>query len=321
MTRLQETIAVPFLVNEWRIDPALNQASHSGRLVHLRPKVMDLLVYLAGRPGEVVSKDMLVEAVWQGEHVSDSALTSVVKDLREALGDDSERPWLLETIPKRGYRLIATVRSVPVARGTSVGQSGLTAAAGVIIVTIALLVGANFLLGQFRMAERPPIRSIAVLQFRALSENRADGQLAEVITDGVISELARLDGLDWVIAHETMRRYSNSKASLRDVADAFHVDALVSASLARVNDQVQISVELIHGPTGRQLWSGTYTYDSRDLAYLVREVCAPSSAKSGSMSPRTSGCGWRPGRMVRVKRTSCCHRPLPPSGESSYRVP
>ena len=76
---------------------------------------MDLLVYLASRPGELVSKDELVESVWEGAHVSDDALVSGVAALRRALQDSPRKPRAIETVPKRGYRLIAPVSGMSVA--------------------------------------------------------------------------------------------------------------------------------------------------------------------------------------------------------------
>ena len=81
--------------------------------VQVRAKVMDLLAYLAERPGEVIPKDRLLDGVWGSQAVSESALTRTVTELRQALGDDAGQPRLLETIPKRGYRLIGLVGAVP----------------------------------------------------------------------------------------------------------------------------------------------------------------------------------------------------------------
>jgi hypothetical protein len=74
---------------------------------------MDLLVFLAGSTGRVVSKDELIDAVWEGRSIADTTLTRAIADLRRALGDDQRNPHFIETIPKRGYRLVASiVRSV-----------------------------------------------------------------------------------------------------------------------------------------------------------------------------------------------------------------
>src|SRR6185369_15180281 len=71
---------------------------------------MAVLVYLAQRPGEVVSRETLLAAAWPGVVVSDDAVTQVVIKLRKALGDSAETPAYIQTISKRGYRLVAPVR-------------------------------------------------------------------------------------------------------------------------------------------------------------------------------------------------------------------
>lgn len=89
--------------------PDLNRLSKDGETVQIELKVMEVLVHLAGRPGELVSKRQLIDAVWKVEVISDGTLTRAVALLRKALGDDAKRPRYIETIPKRGYRFIAPV--------------------------------------------------------------------------------------------------------------------------------------------------------------------------------------------------------------------
>ena len=102
-----------FRLGDWLVQPALCRLSKDGRTVQVRAKVMDLLAYLAERPGEVIPKGKLLDDVWGSQAISESALTRTVTELRQALGDDAEQPRLLETIPKRGYRLIGPVGAVP----------------------------------------------------------------------------------------------------------------------------------------------------------------------------------------------------------------
>ena len=106
-----------FFVGEWCVRPAECRLSRDGRTVAVRPRVMELLVYLARSPGQVISKDTLLNEVWGTDAVSESALTRTVTELRQALADSAESPRILETIPKRGYRLIAAV--VPIESETS----------------------------------------------------------------------------------------------------------------------------------------------------------------------------------------------------------
>ena len=108
-----------FRLGGWLAQPAQCRLSKDGRTVQVRAKVMDLLAYLASRQGQVVSKDDLLNDVWGSLSVSESALTRTVTELRHALGDDADHPHLLETIAKRGYRLIGEVEYVDAGAGAS----------------------------------------------------------------------------------------------------------------------------------------------------------------------------------------------------------
>jgi TolB-like protein len=106
-----------FRVAEWEIDPAACRLAKGDTEVHLRPLLMDLLVLLSARAGEVVTKDEIIERVWQGRFLSDSVLTRTMAELRRILGDDVREPQIIETIRKRGYRLVAPVEGLAAATG------------------------------------------------------------------------------------------------------------------------------------------------------------------------------------------------------------
>ncbi len=103
-------------IGAWRVDPTLNRISQGKRSVTLGPRIMDLLVALAQHPGEVVSREALLATVWEGVVVTEETLTVAVSDLRRALEDDPQSPAYIETIRKRGYRLIAPVTAARPAR-------------------------------------------------------------------------------------------------------------------------------------------------------------------------------------------------------------
>ncbi len=98
-----------FRVGEWIVDVETCRLVNGEIAVHLRPLLVDLLLVLAHRAGTVVSKDDLIDQVWQGRFLSESVLTRTMTELRQVLGDSCERPRIIETIRKRGYRLIAPV--------------------------------------------------------------------------------------------------------------------------------------------------------------------------------------------------------------------
>ncbi len=99
-------------IDGWLVQPMLNLLSHDDVKVRIRAQLMDLLVCLASRPGKVFRKDELVAEVWEGRWIAESALSRCVAELRSALGDDAHQPRVIETITKRGYRLIAPVQTI-----------------------------------------------------------------------------------------------------------------------------------------------------------------------------------------------------------------
>ena len=98
-----------FKVGDFRVAVKLNRISQNGNSARVEPRVMQVLVRLAEHPGEVVSKDTLLETVWADTHVTDDVLTGCISTLRKVFGDNPRTPTFIETIPKAGYRLIAPV--------------------------------------------------------------------------------------------------------------------------------------------------------------------------------------------------------------------
>lgn len=98
-----------FKVGRWTVIADECRIRDTGVDLHLRPQLMDVLVLLAARAGSVVTKDDLLQYVWKREFVSESSLTRSIAELRALLGDTGSPPTIIETIPKRGYRLLAAV--------------------------------------------------------------------------------------------------------------------------------------------------------------------------------------------------------------------
>ncbi|HYE95565.1 MAG TPA: transcriptional regulator [Rubricoccaceae bacterium] len=104
-----------------------NRLVRAGEVRRLEPKVMDVLACLASRPGETLPKDALMEEVWAGTVVTDDVVARCISALRKALGDDARVPRYVETVRKRGYRLVAPVTPV------EGGQAATEVAAGAIV--------------------------------------------------------------------------------------------------------------------------------------------------------------------------------------------
>jgi DNA-binding winged helix-turn-helix (wHTH) protein/tetratricopeptide (TPR) repeat protein len=118
-------------VDGWVAHPHLNAFTSGDETVRVEPKVMELFVRLAESPGRVVSKAELLDSVWAGVVVGEDSLTRAMSELRRALGDDARKPRIVETIPKRGYRLVpAVIRSTEQTPEPSQRAAGLGAATG-----------------------------------------------------------------------------------------------------------------------------------------------------------------------------------------------
>jgi DNA-binding winged helix-turn-helix (wHTH) protein len=132
-------------IGEWLVEPSLNRISKEELAVRLEPKVMELLLLLASRPGEVVMREEIERSLWPGIFVTRSSVFRHASELRRALGDDRKHPRFIETIPKKGYRLIAPVSPAGEAPTMKNGRRraflSLAAAAALVAATLALLTG------------------------------------------------------------------------------------------------------------------------------------------------------------------------------------
>src|SRR5262245_21709487 len=97
-----------FRLGDYSVHPSLNTVAMDGTETSIEPKAMEVLVFLASRPGEVLDKEGILRAVWPDTFVTDDVLTHAISHLRKALQDDPARPRYIQTIARRGYRLVAS---------------------------------------------------------------------------------------------------------------------------------------------------------------------------------------------------------------------
>ena len=122
-----------FRLGDWRVHPSLHQLERDGDIARLEPKVMELLVILASRPRQIFTKEELFKKVWRGAYVTGEVLTNAIWELRRALGDRAKDSRYIETIPRRGYRLLVEVG--PLEPVSSQGPEQETAEVSVELVT------------------------------------------------------------------------------------------------------------------------------------------------------------------------------------------
>ncbi|MGH7868170.1 MAG: winged helix-turn-helix domain-containing protein, partial [Candidatus Dormibacteraceae bacterium] len=247
-----------FRVGSWLVQPSLNAISSDGTSARLEPKVMEVLVCLASQPGAPIAKETILKSVWPDTFVSEDVLTRSISELRRVFEDDARDPRFIETIPKRGYRLVAAVQVVNgrAAKPVAVPAVSASGTRGIVPITAAT-VGASILVlgllltfnvGGVRnrllsRTTRPAIRSLAVLPLQSLSTDPAQEFFAEGMTDALITDLAQISALK-VVSRTTIMRYQGTKASLPQIARELNVDAIVEGTVQRSGDRVRITAQL-----------------------------------------------------------------------------
>ena len=271
-------------VGDWTVEPALNQLSAAGKTVKLEPKAMAALICLANRPGQVVSREALLSAVWPGVVVGDDSLTQVVTKLRKALGHAPDDPAYIQTISKGGYRLVA-----PVVRSAEIPSAPVRpdsqhlyaerprrvpwiAGAGTVALLLAAA-GAWWIKGErvapvaSTEAARLAQPTVAIRPFEALGNDPQEVLLARGVTADLLTDLSKVPGL-WIIGFALMDGRAGDEAP----SDAPPVRYLVSGTVQRVDKHLRLHVHLTDAETGKQLWSERFDRTLSDLFAIQDEL-------------------------------------------------
>ncbi len=277
-------MANDFRIAAWLVEPQLNSVSRNGTTVHLEPKVMEVLVCLAHHAHDPVPKEKLLEAVWPGTFVTDDVLKRSISELRRVFEDDPRESRIIQTIPKRGYRLLVPVEPVNGARSASATlqrESRMTVGkwrAVALVFGVGALLSALASLSVHSLRKHaaggsasPQIRSIAVLPLENLSGDPSQEYLSDGMTDALITDVAQIDSLK-VISRTSSMQYKQTKKSLPEIAHELNVDGIIEGTVQRSGDRVRITAQLILGASDKNLWAHTYEGDFRDAFVLERDV-------------------------------------------------
>jgi DNA-binding winged helix-turn-helix (wHTH) protein/tetratricopeptide (TPR) repeat protein len=264
----------PFRLGEWTVHPERGVIESTLGAQHLEPKAMDALALLAGRRGEVVSKDELIDEVWEGRIISEGTLTNAIAELRRALGDDARDPRFIETIPKRGYRLVCAVESpetgvdgVPPARPVADRRR----LAAVLLIVVAAVVTAVALARWLRPPHLDPGR-VMIVPFANRTGDPGLDPLAVLARDLAVGELTS----------------SGFAAPLPAQDDAASADLDAVCRLARVHGaglaitgaiylhdgDVAVQAQLVDVAEGALLYAISPVVGSREAAALSVEQAA-----------------------------------------------
>ena len=265
-----------FHVGDRLVRPGLNRIEGPAGVVQVEPKVMEVLVHLAGRQGDVVSKDELVRVVWEGRFVSDDVVWRSIRELRRALGDDA-----IETIPKRGYRLVESSPPGPPGEGEQIPRKHLvprrllavSLVLGFALIAAIVLLGVRRFETASRSPARPPRLRLAVLPFANLSGDPSQDYFGDGLTEELISRLGSLapDRLG-VLGRTSVMSFKGKDAGLGEIARALDADYLVEGSVRRDGQRVRVAVRLIQASDQSTLWSDVQELDARGVLGLESHV-------------------------------------------------
>lgn len=289
-----------FRIGPWTVIPTRNLIERDLRATRLEPRAMDVLVALARADGAVVSIDSLMTTVWKDVAVGDGSVYLAIRQLRQALGDDGEGARYIDTIPKRGYRLTASVErmdadaratpAVPTAPLASRRPARWMAVAALVGIAAVVVIAARIFRG---VVPVPAKHSVAVLPFDNLSSDPEEQFFADGVTVEVLNALSRVRGLR-VISRASSFRFKGQDGDLRAVGEALGVDHVLQGSVRTAGGQVRITAQLGRARTGDRLWSETYERKLDDI-FLIQDDIARSVADALQVRLGVGDLGRVPG--------------------------
>jgi len=277
-----------YCIADWEVQPSTSRIKHADQIIQLEPRIMDVLEYLAAKHGQVVSREELEAEVWKGRVVSYDVVTNAIVKLRKAFADDSRNPWLIETLPKKGYRLLAPVNSI---KDTTFGAKTLNSnhsaqlienrtrrvrrSIALFIVLSAVLVTAGYFLLRIDpvsgLTATQPLPSIAVLPFQNMNNNTDEDYFADGVTDDLITGLARHSSL-LVIARDSSFVYKNRDLDIKEIAEKLNVQYILRGSLRNQSNYIIINAQLVDVSTGGYIWAEQYEGETGDVFKIQQKV-------------------------------------------------
>lgn len=285
-------IATPgrFRIGEWWADLSTNELGRGSETVRIEPKAMEVLMALAGRPGGIATREELLSTVWPGVVVGDEALTQSINKLRRALGDNPRSPRYIETISKRGYRLIAPVSNhadaLPPPADERISPPRPVAPTSKRMRTLMLVGGLAFTVLTASVYFYPSSQKVApgsltdpsaatdwdtarttfvtvtVLPFESLGGSDEQAYLARGISNDLMTDLSRLSGLRVISAPSTELGAKTASAARY----------LIAGSVQRESEALRINVRLIDAQTKEQLWSERFERSFNALFGIQDEI-------------------------------------------------
>lgn len=231
----------------YRLNPTERLLTRDGETIALTPKAADILTLLVTNAGCVVEKDDLLKEVWADTFVEDSNLAQNIFTLRRALGDEKTGPKYIETVPRRGYRFIGSVKAF-----NGEGQELIEAADAEPLANDD---------------SAPPRIVVAVLPFINATGDDSLEYLAEGVTDNIINHLSRVSALR-VMSRSAVFRHKRNELDPQVLGKELGANAVLVGTISARPAGIAIVVELVDVATGWQLWGESFDSESKDLLQI-----------------------------------------------------
>jgi TolB-like protein len=246
-----------FVFENYAFDTDRRELQRGAAVVSVTPQVFDLLDYLIRNRERVVSKDDLINAIWNGRSVSDAALTTRLNAARSAIGDSGQEQRLIKTLPRKGFRFVGPVLE---ARGPN---------------------GAPVADDQKPVLALPDKPSIAVLPFQNLSDDPEQEYFADGMVEDIITGLSRSKFL-FVIARNSSFTYKGKAVDIKQVSRDLGVRYVLEGSVRKAGKRIRVSGQLIDASTDAYIWADKFDSDLGDIFDLQDRL---TSSVIGAISP------------------------------------
>jgi TolB-like protein/DNA-binding winged helix-turn-helix (wHTH) protein len=297
-----------FEFGEFSLDCDHFELCRAGRTVKLERKPMELLILLATREGDLVTRAQIAERLWGSEVFVDTehGINTAIRKIRQALRDDPDQPRFVQTVMGKGYRFIGPISEVRLppsalhpesaapgaiddATAIPTPQSSISetevpsrrprlpswlligASAVVLCCITAFTLRAHWSRERSARAATSNIQSVAVLPLDNLSGDPAQNYFADGMTDELTTMLAKNSTLH-VVSRTSVMQYKGAHRPLREIAQALGVDGILEGSISRANGQVHMTLQLIRADTDSHLWAESYDRGNKDVAALPEEA-------------------------------------------------
>jgi len=244
---------VQFLFEDYCLDADLRELKRGSELIQIGPKVFDLLLYLIRNREQVVTRDDLLQAVWNGRIVSESTLTSHINAVRKAINDTGKEQRLIRTVSRKGVRFVGKTQEVKPSANISITDS---TSGGERLGPVLTL---------------PDSPSIAVLPFRNLSGDVEQDYFADGVVEDIITALSRIRWL-FVIARNSSFTYKGRTVDEKQVGRELGVRYVVEGSVRQSEGRIRITGQLVDTATGTHVWAERFEGTLDDVFELQDQI-------------------------------------------------